>query len=95
MIGSELSAQDKARIAYFEEQFNAIGFDGNFALAPNERGVLAVADLVRAQTMLQVFTVLGIGGRAAADAAFKAVEIDVPVTLADVKNQLRHLYQIS
>ena len=48
------------------------GFDGIYALPPVERGILATADLVRAQTLLQVFAALKIGGRATAEAAFKA-----------------------
>jgi hypothetical protein len=95
MIAPELSALDKARIAYFEEQCKAVGFDGDLGLAPNERGILAIAGLVRVQTLLQVFKALGMSGRDAADISFKAVEIDVPANLSDAQEQLRQLLKFA
>jgi hypothetical protein len=66
--------------------------DGIYALPPVERDILATDDLVRAQTLLQVFVALQIGGRAAAEAAFNAASITVPNSVEEAQKQLRELF---
>jgi hypothetical protein len=61
MIGYELCEQDKAVLACFSKAAEAEGFDGTYSLSPVERGILATVDLIRAQTLLQVFAALKIG----------------------------------
>ena len=94
MIGHDLTDHERALIAHYDSQAKAVGFDGHFGLPPHERGVLAVADLVRQQTLLQVFTVLGLGGKAAKEATFGAGGIDVPPDAEAVEARLRKLYEI-
>ena len=54
MIGYQLTDADKALLEHFHASAKARGMDGRFSLEPVDRGVLAVADMVRAQTILQV-----------------------------------------
>lgn len=94
MFTPTLSPNEEALVACFENESKAVGFDGKHDLQPNERGALAVADLARAQTLLRIFTVLGLGGRAAAEAAFNIASVAVPASLEEVEQTLRHLYEI-
>jgi hypothetical protein len=87
MIGYEVSEQDKAVLACFSKAAEAEGLDGTYALSPVERGILATVDLVRAQTLLQVFAALKIGGRAA------AASIAVPDSVEEAQKQLRELFK--
>lgn len=94
MFTPTLSALEEALVACFEKESKAVGFDAKYGLQPNERGALAVADLARAQTLLKIFTVLGLGGRAAAEAAFNIGSVEVPASLEEVEQTLRRLYEI-
>jgi len=80
MIGYQLTETDKALIEHFHTQSNARGFDGVYSLEPTERGLMAVADLVRQQTILQVFAALNLKGEDAAKLWFGLRRHDVPAT---------------
>lgn len=94
MIGYELSEHERAVLACFSKAAEAEGFDGTYALSPVERGILATVDLVRAQTLLQVFAALKIGGRVAAEATFNAASIAVPDSAEEAQKQLRELFKV-
>lgn len=94
MVGYELNDQEKALVAEYEKQARAVGLDGVYNLEPHERGLVCVASLVRSQTLLQVFTALGLGGKAAKEAAFNAGAIDIPTNPEELRAKLQALFDL-
>ena len=94
MLAHQLSNDDEAVLRCFHEAQAAVGLDGNYSLSSDDRGVLAVAEFVRSRTLLQVYSALGLGGKAAAECTFKTAGVAAPNSIADVDQALRQLYQI-
>lgn len=88
-----LSDEDEALIKHFRQSAEAVGFDGLFSLAPDERGVVSVAVLVKTRTILQILLALGLRGSAAWDVATRAREIPVPLDEEAAQLQLYNLYR--
>lgn len=91
MFAHQLTDNEKALIQHFQEAAQAIGFDGVYSLDPVDRGVLAVADLVRQQTLLQVLKALNMTGQHAGKFVFDLQRYEAPATEEEVKSQLRSL----
>ncbi len=91
MFAHQLTENEKALIQHFQEAAQAIGFDGVYSLDPVDRGVLAVADLVRQQTLLKVLKELNMTGQDAAKFVFDLHRHDAPDTEEEVESQIRLL----
>ncbi|EML1601325.1 MULTISPECIES: hypothetical protein [Burkholderia] len=91
MIEYNLSALDKALIEHFHAQAGVSGFDGVSSLSQTDRGVLAVADLVRRQTVVQVCESLHLNGEDAARLWFHLSDFEPPLSDGEARSALNEL----
>lgn len=93
MFDQLLSYRDRALFAEYERAAKEVGFDGVNSLDPHQRGVLAVAEMVRKRVELAVLKQLGLQGRPAVEFTYNLSCIPVPSAPEAVAQELhaRHL----